>query len=152
MNDQCHPEVVVSLKIKSTVFGSSSSLSLTGVCDGLVCESVGKADLLSDYFDSVPSNDSVDLLSSYHPSASLTTFVFRSSEVKQLMFNTYGGTDHLEMFPIFQEAAGLFLVSVRYFSGFFVRVFVQLAVDRPMSSQYQCVHFTLRSPIIDQYQ
>ena len=39
--------------LKSTVFGSFSSLPLL-VSDGggLVCESLGKADLLSDHFDS----------------------------------------------------------------------------------------------------
>ena len=37
---------------KSTVFGSSSSLRpIVGGGGGLVCESVGKADLLSDHFD-----------------------------------------------------------------------------------------------------
>ena len=39
--------------LKSAVFGSSSSLPpLVGPGGGLVCESVGKADLLSDHFDS----------------------------------------------------------------------------------------------------
>ena len=38
--------------LKSAVFGSSSSLSpLVGPGGGLVCESVEKADLLSDHFD-----------------------------------------------------------------------------------------------------
>ena len=44
---------------------------------GLVCESVGKADL-SDHFDSKQSREAaVDLLLSCHPSPSLTTFAFR---------------------------------------------------------------------------
>ena len=39
--------------LKSAVFGSSSSLpQLISEGGGLVCESVGKADLLSDHFDS----------------------------------------------------------------------------------------------------
>ena len=39
--------------LKSAVFGSSSSLPpLISEGGGLVCESVGKADLLSDHFDS----------------------------------------------------------------------------------------------------
>ena len=39
--------------LKSTVFGSSSSLPPFASEDGgLVCESVGKADMLSDHFDS----------------------------------------------------------------------------------------------------
>ena len=38
--------------LKSAVFESSSSLPpLVGLGGGLVCESVGKADLLSDHFD-----------------------------------------------------------------------------------------------------
>ena len=39
--------------LKTAVSGSSSSLPpLVSECGGLVCESVGKADLLSDHFDS----------------------------------------------------------------------------------------------------
>ena len=39
--------------LKSAVFGSSTSLPpLVSEGGGLVCESVGKADLLSDHFDS----------------------------------------------------------------------------------------------------
>ena len=37
---------------------------------GLVCESVGKADLLSDHFDSKQSREAVDLLLTCHPSPS----------------------------------------------------------------------------------
>ena len=45
------------------MFGLSSSLPpLVGPGGGLVCESVGKADLLSDHFDSKQSRDSVNLL------------------------------------------------------------------------------------------
>ena len=72
--------------LKSAVFGSSSSLPpLVSPGGGLVCESVGKADLLSDYFDSKQSRESVDLLVTCHPSPSLITFAFRSSEVKHLL-------------------------------------------------------------------
>ena len=68
--------------LKSAVFGSSSSLPrLVGPGGGLVCESVVKADLLSDHFDSKQSRESVDLLVTCHPSLSLITFAFRSSEV-----------------------------------------------------------------------
>ena len=53
----------------SAVFGSSSSLPpLVGPGEGLVCESVGKAYLLSDYFDSKQSRESVDLLVTCLPS------------------------------------------------------------------------------------
>ena len=66
--------------LKSAVFDSISSLPpLVGPGGGLVCESVGKADLLSDHFDSKQSRESVDLLVTCHPSPSLITFAFRSS-------------------------------------------------------------------------
>ena len=48
--------------IKSAVFGLSSSLPpFVGGCGGLLSESVGKADLLSDHFDSKQSREFVDL-------------------------------------------------------------------------------------------
>ena len=76
---------------------------LVSVGGGLVCESVGKADLLSDHFDSKQSRAAVDLPLTCHPSPSLTIFAFRSSEVRRLLldFDPYGGTDPLGMFPIF---------------------------------------------------
>ena len=62
---------------------------------GFVCESVGKADLLSDHFDNKQSREDVDLQLTYQPSPSLTTFAFRSSEVRRLLLdlNLYGSTD-----------------------------------------------------------
>ena len=87
--------------LKSAVFGSSSSLPpLVSEGGGLVCESVGKADLLSDHFDSKQSREAVDLPLTC---PSLTTFAFRSSEVRCLLLNLdpYGGTDQLGMFPLF---------------------------------------------------
>ena len=71
--------------LQSAVFGSSSSLPpLVSEGGGLVRESVGKADLLSDHFDSKQSREAVDLPLTCHPSPCLTTFAFRSSEVKRL--------------------------------------------------------------------
>ena len=90
--------------LKSAVFGSSSSLpSLVSEGGGLVCESVGKADLLSDHFDSKQSREAVDLPLTCLPSPSFTTFAFRSSEVRRLLLDLdpYGGTDPLGMFPLF---------------------------------------------------
>ena len=90
--------------LKSTVFPSSSSLPpLVGPGGGLVCESVGKADLLSDHFNSKQYRESVDLLVTCHPSPSLITIAFRLSEVKCLLLDLdpYGGTDPLGMFPLF---------------------------------------------------
>ena len=61
--------------IKSTVFGSSLSFHpLVGGSGGLVYESIGKVDLLSDHFDSKQSMESFDLTLTCHPSPSLTTF------------------------------------------------------------------------------
>ena len=90
--------------LKSAVFGSGSSLPpLVGPRGGLVCESVGKADLLSGHFDSKQSRESVDLLVTCHPSPSLITFAFMSRVVKHLLVDLvpYGGTDPLGMFPLF---------------------------------------------------
>ena len=90
--------------LKSVVFGSSSSLPLLiSEGGGLVCESVGKADLMSDHFDSKESREAVDLPLTFHPSPNLTTFAFRSSEVRRLLLDLdpYSGTDPLGMFPLF---------------------------------------------------
>ena len=76
--------------------------TLVSESGGLVCESVGKADLLSDHFDSKQSREAVDLPLTCHPSPSFTTFASRSSEVRYLLFDLdpYGGTDPLGMFPL----------------------------------------------------
>ena len=67
------------------------------------CESVGKADLQSDHFDSNPSREAFELPLTCHPSPSLTTFAFMSREVRHLLldFDSYGGTDPLCMFSLF---------------------------------------------------
>ena len=55
--------------LKSAVFSKSSSLPpLVNEGGGLVCESVGKADLLSDHFDSQQSMGAVELPLTCHPS------------------------------------------------------------------------------------
>ena len=86
------------------VFGSGSSLPPL-ISEGglLVCESVDKADLLSDHFEGKQSREAIDLPLTCHLSASLTTFVFRSSEVRHLLLDldSYGGTDPMAMFPLF---------------------------------------------------
>ena len=84
--------------LKSAVFGSSSSSPpFVREGGGLVCESVGKGDLLSDHFDSKQSREAVDRPLACHPSPCLTTFAFRSSEVRRLLLDLdpYGGTDPL---------------------------------------------------------
>ena len=69
----------------------------------LVCEFVGKADPLSDNFDSKHSRKAVDLPPTSYPSPSLTTFAFRSKEVRRhlLDLDPYGGTDRFGMFTLF---------------------------------------------------
>ena len=71
----------------------------------LVCESIDKADLLSDHFDSKQFREAFDLPLTCHPSRSLTTFAFRSSEVRRLLLDLdpYGDTEPLGMFPLFLQ-------------------------------------------------
>ena len=82
MKQGCSDESLVTRKwwsaLKSTVSDSSSSLPplVGGGGSGLVCESVGKTDLLSSHFDNKQSWSPVDL-----PSTCLTTFAFRSRKV-----------------------------------------------------------------------
>ena len=96
------------------MFCSSSDSSLPpliGAGGGLVCESVGRADLLSAHFDGQQFRDPVDLPSTCHPSPSLTTFAFRSREVKRILLDLdfYGGTDPLGMFPLFLKKTAVVL-------------------------------------------
>ena len=59
---------------KSAVFSTNSSLPpIVSEGDGLVCESIGKFDLLWDHFASKQSREAVDLPLICHPSPSLTT-------------------------------------------------------------------------------
>ena len=82
---------------------SSSLPPLVGEGGGLVCESVGKADLLSDHFDNKQSRESVDLPLTCHPSPRLTTFAFKSREVRCFWLNLdlMRELAHLIMFPLF---------------------------------------------------
>ena len=70
-----------------------------------MCESVGKADLLSGHFDSKQSREAIDMPLTCHPSPHLSTFAFRSSEVRRLLLDLdpYGGTDPLGIFPLFRK-------------------------------------------------
>ena len=70
-----------------------------------MCVSVGKADLLSDHFDSKQSREAVDLPLTCHPSPSLAIFAFRLSDVRRLLLglDPYGGTDPFGMFPLFLQ-------------------------------------------------
>ena len=79
------------------------SLSLSPLVGGLVCESVGKADLLSDHFDGKQTRESVDLPLTCHPSPSLTSFALRSSEVRLLLLDLHfmGALAHWVCFLFF---------------------------------------------------
>ena len=71
---------------------------------GMVWESVGKADLLSDHFDRKQSREIVELPLTCHPSPSLTIFLFRSSEVRRLLLDLdlmVALTNPVGMFPLF---------------------------------------------------
>ena len=120
----------------------------------LVCESVGKADLLSDHFDSKQYWEAVDLPLTCHPSPSFTTFAFRSSEVRRLLLDLdpYGGTDPLDMFPLFLKRTDVMAPCISVvFGGLFVLVVFRLAGDRPVSPQFRKVHHPLLLPITDQF-
>ena len=136
--------------LKSAVFGSSSDSSVPPLIragGGLVCESVGKADMLSAHFNGKQSRDPVDLPSTCHPSPSLTSFAFRSREVKRLLlhFDSYGGSDPLGMFALFlkKTAVVLALVLLWYFGGFFVWVAFLFAGEWVMPPQFQRVYLPL---------
>ena len=63
------------------------------------------------HFDGKQSRDPVDLPSTCHLSPGLTTFGFRSREVKRflLVLDSYGGTDPLGMFPLFLKKIAVVL-------------------------------------------
>ena len=112
MNTQCPHKWWSTLKLAVCASGSDLSLPpLIGVGGSLVCEKVGKADMLLAYFDGKQSRDPVDLPSTCHPSPSLTTFAFMSREVKLLLLDldSYGGTDPLDMFPLFLKRTAVVL-------------------------------------------
>ena len=76
-----------------------------------MCESVGKANLLSDHLNSKQSRESVDLPLTCRSSPSLTTFAFRSSDVGRLLLDLdpYGGTDTLGMFHLYLKRTADFM-------------------------------------------
>ena len=99
-------------------------------------QSVGKADLFSDHFDSKQSRECVDCPLNYLPSPRLYTFAVMSSEVRRLLLNLdpYRGSDPLGMFPLFHKRTADVLapVLVQCFDGLFVWVVSQLAIHMPM--------------------
>ena len=70
------------------MLGTSSSLPpLFNEGGGLVCESVGNADLLLYHFASKQSKEAVGLPLTCHPSLSLTTFAVRLREMWRLLLD-----------------------------------------------------------------
>ena len=68
-----------------------------------MCELVGKADLPLNHFNGKQFREFVDLLLTCHLSLRLTSFAFRSNEVRLLLLDLdpYWGSDPLGMFPLF---------------------------------------------------
>ena len=120
-----------------------------------MCESVGKAELLSDHFDCNQSRESVDLPLTCHPSPCLTSFAFRSREVRNLLldFDPYGGFDPLGMFPLFlKRTADVLAPRLSVVFRRLVRLGSSLlAGDRPMSPLFQRVHRPPLLPTTDQF-
>ena len=107
MNAQCSHKWWSTLK--SAVFGSSSESSLPpliGASGGLVCESVGKAEMLSAHFDGAVQGSCRSAIHlPFVPQSHCIGFAFRSREVKRLLLDldSYGGTNPLGMFPLLFE-------------------------------------------------
>ena len=146
--------------LKSAVSGLSLSLPLlVGGGGGLVCKSVGKADLLFDHFDGVQSRESVDLpltcdLLYGKWMTQLTSFAFRSSEVRHLLLDLdpYGGSDPLDMFPLFLKRTDVLAPRLSVvFGRLFDWVVSRLAGDRPMSPLFQMVHRLPLLPTTDRF-
>ena len=88
-----------------------------------------------------------------HPSPSLTTFAFKSSEVRRLLLDLdpYGGTDPLGMFPLFlKRTADVTASRLSVVFGRLIRLGIvsRLAADRLMSRQFRKANVT---PITDQF-
>ena len=136
----------------SAMFGSSLSLlPLGSEGGGLVCESVGKVDMLSDHFDSKPSRQAVNLLLTCHRSPSLTTIAFRSSEVRHLLLDLdpYSGTHPLGMFPLFlKRPADVMTPRLRVVLW---RLVCLGSFPAPMSPRFQKIHRPPLLPIADRF-
>ena len=87
-----------------------------------------------------------------HPSPSLTSYAYRSSEVRRLLLDLdpYGGTVPLGMFPRFLKRTADVMAppSERSVSAaLFVWLVFRLAGDRLMSPQFRRVHHLLCSQL-----
>ena len=89
--------------LKSAVFSTSSSLPSLFVRAVDWCVSLLVRLICCRIILTKQSSEAVDLPLTCHPSPSLTTFAFRSREVRRLLLDLdpYGGADPLGMFPLF---------------------------------------------------
>jgi hypothetical protein len=98
--------------LKSAVFGSRSPLPpLLDTGDTLVCSPEGKANLLNSHFDSKPCRLGIELPSTCHPEGKMSSFAFRSGEVRRLIsgLDAYAGTDLACLFSLFYKKAAAVL-------------------------------------------
>ena len=107
------------------------------------------------HFDGKQSSESVDLPLTCYPSPRLTTFAFRSSEVRHLFLDLdpYGGTDPLGMFPLFlKSTADLRAPRLSVVLRRLVRLgSSQHAEDRPMAFPFRRVNSLPLLPITDRF-
>ena len=160
MNAQC-PNKWWSTLLKSAVFGSSSDRLFLLLLRRVVIWSVSRSGrqiccrpILMESSPGIQSISQSDQTIS-HPSASLTTFAFRSREVKRLLLDldSYGGTEPLRMFPLFlKKTAGVLapLLAVVFRRLLPVGSF-PVAGEWLISPQFQRVHLPPQHPIIDQF-
>ena len=115
---------------------------------------VGKAELLSDHFDSKQSREAVDLPLTCHPSDSLNIFAFRSSGVRRLLLdlNPYGGTESLGIFSLFLTRTDVLALHLSVVFRRLVRLGSFPACWRQANApHFRKVHCPLLLPITDQF-
>jgi hypothetical protein len=78
----------------------------------LVCSPEGKANLLNRHFDSKQCRLGIQLPSTCHPEGKMSSFAFRSGEVRRLLsgLDAYGGTAPAGLFHFFYKKAAAVLV------------------------------------------
>ena len=96
--------------------------------------------------------EAVELPLTCHPSPSLITFVFRSSEVRHLLLDLdpYDGTDPLGMFPLFFKRTDVMAPCLGVVFRLLVCLGSLLACWRQANvTQFRKVHHPLLLPITD---
>ena len=97
--------------LKESVFGKDSSIpALQSAGGALVSDPTGKAELLSAWFDSKQSRESIVLPASCPNAPMFKGIAFRSRELEELLgaLDSYGGVDPTGLFPLFfKESASV---------------------------------------------